>query len=108
MDGIAGTVTALGFDADWVTALPTALMKPLSGSGARGMMIDTMTTYGADSFAGRLACTFQGATDTTFYIIAVYFGAVGIRNTRYAVPCGLLADLAGVIAAVVVAYLFFA
>ena len=108
MDGIAGTVTALGFDADWVTALPTALMKPLSGSGARGMMIDTMTTYGADSFAGRLACTFQGATDTTFYIIAVYFGAVGIRNTRYAVPCGLLADLAGVIAAVVVAYLVFA
>ncbi len=108
MDSVSGVVTALGFDADWVAALPTALMKPLSGSGARGMMIDTMTTYGADSFAGRLACTFQGATDTTFYIIAVYFGAVGIRNTRYAVPCGLLADLAGMIAAVVVAYLFFA
>ena len=91
-----------------ITRGPTALMKPLSGSGARGMMIDTMKTFGADSFAGRLACTFQGATDTTFYIIAVYFGAVGIRNTRYAVPCGLIADLAGIIAAVVIAYLFFA
>ena len=101
-------IEGLGFNADWVDALPTALMKPLSGSGARGMMIDTMKTFGADSFAGRLACTFQGATDTTFYIIAVYFGAVGIRNTRYAVPCGLIADLAGIIAAVVIAYLFFA
>lgn len=106
--GIAGVVEGVGFDAEWVDALPTALMKPLSGSGARGMMIDTMTTFGADSFAGRLACTFQGATDTTFYIIAVYFGAVGIKNTRYAIPCGLIADLAGIVAAIVVAYLFFA
>lgn len=108
MGGIAGVVEGVGFDAEWVDALPTALMKPLSGSGARGMMIDTMTTFGADSFAGRLACTFQGATDTTFYIIAVYFGAVGIKNTRYAIPCGLIADLTGIVAAIVVAYLFFA
>lgn len=107
MDGIARAVSGFGIDASWVDALPTALMKPLSGSGARGMMIDTMTTFGADSFAGRLACTFQGATDTTFYIIAVYFGSVGIKNTRYAVPCGLIADFAGMIAAIVVAYLFF-
>lgn len=107
MSGIEKGVAFLGFDTDFVKALPTALMKPLSGSGARGMMIDTMTTYGADSFAGRLASTFQGATDTTFYIIAVYFGAVGIKNTRYAVPCGLIADLAGIIAAIVIAYLFF-
>ncbi len=108
MSAITRGIEGLGFNADWVDALPTALMKPLSGSGARGMKIDTMKTFGADSFAGRLACTFQGATDTTFYIIAVYFGAVGIRNTRYAVPCGLIADLAGIIAAVVIAYLFFA
>lgn len=108
MAGIEHMVVAMGFNADWVDALPTALMKPLSGSGARGMMVDTMKTFGADSFAGRLACTFQGAADTTFYIIAVYFGAVGVKNTRYAIPCGLIADLAGVIAAVVVAYLFFA
>lgn len=107
MSGIERMVVGLGFDAEWVNALPTALMKPLSGSGARGMMVDTMTTFGADSFAGRLASTFQGATDTTFYIIAVYFGSVGIKNTRYAIPCGLIADLAGVIAAIVVAYLFF-
>lgn len=107
MTGVERMVQGLGFDTEFVRALPTALMKPLSGSGARGMMIDTMTTYGADSFAGRLACTFQGATDTTFYIIAVYFGSVGIKNTRYAVPCGLIADLAGVIAAIVIAYLFF-
>lgn len=107
MSGIQRLVEGLGFNSDWVDALPTALMKPLSGSGARGMMIDTMTTFGADSFAGRLACTFQGAADTTFYIIAVYFGAVGIKNTRYAIPCGLIADLAGVIAAIVVAYFFF-
>ena len=106
MQGVVKLVEGLGFNADWVNALPTALMKPLSGSGARGMMIDTMTTYGADSFAGRLACTFQGATDTTFYIIAVYFGSVGIKNTRYAIPCGLIADFAGVVAAIVVAYLF--
>lgn len=108
MSGIERMVLAMGFNADWVDALPTALMKPLSGSGARGMMVDTMKTFGADSFAGRLACTFQGAADTTFYIIAVYFGAVGVKNTRYAIPCGLIADLAGVIAAIVVAYLFFA
>lgn len=95
-------------DADFIPALPTALMKPLSGSGARGLMIDTMNTFGADSFAGRLASTFQGATDTTFYIIAVYFGAVGIKNTRYAIPCGLIADFAGIIAALVMAYIFFA
>lgn len=108
MNGIVSLVERLGFNADWVNALPVALMKPLSGSGARGMMIDTMNTFGADSFAGRLASTFQGATDTTFYIIAVYFGAVGIKNTRYAIPCGLIADFAGIIAAVIVAYLFFA
>ncbi len=108
MTGITRCVEGLGFNSDWVDALPTALMKPLSGSGARGMMIDTMKTFGADSFAGRLACTFQGATDTTFYIIAVYFGAVGIKNTRYAIPCGLIADLAGIIAAIAIAYLFFA
>ncbi len=97
----------LGFNTDFVPALPTAFMKPLSGSGARGMMVDTMNTFGADSFAGRLACVFQGATDTTFYILAVYFGSVGIKKTRYALTCGLIADLAGVIAAVFVAYLFF-
>ena len=108
MSGIARMVEGMGFNSDFVAALPTALMKPLSGSGARGLMIDTMNTYGADSFAGRLASTFQGATDTTFYIIAVYFGAVGIKNTRYAVPCGLIADFAGIIAAIVIAYLFFA
>ncbi|MCM1030243.1 MAG: spore maturation protein [Oscillibacter sp.] len=108
MSGFEYGFACMGLDTDFVKALPTALMKPLSGSGARGMMIDTMTTYGADSFVGRLASTFQGATDTTFYIIAVYFGAVGIKNTRYAVPCGLIADLAGIIAAVIIAYLFFA
>lgn len=108
MGGIVKLVEGCGFNADWVNALPTALMKPLSGSGARGMMIDTMNTFGADSFAGRLASTFQGATDTTFYIIAVYFGSVGIKNTRYAVPCGLVADFAGIMAAIVVAYFFFA
>ena len=97
MEGIERMVEGMGFNADFVAALPTALMKPLSGSGARGMMIDTMTTYGADSFAGRLASTFQGATDTTFYIVAVYFGAVGIKNTRYAIPCGLIADAAGIV-----------
>ncbi len=105
--GVASVVKALGGNADFVGALPTALMKPLSGSGARGMMVDAMTTYGADSFVGRLSCIFQGSTDTTFYILAVYFGSVGIRNTRHAVPCGLLADLAGVIAAIAIAYMFF-
>lgn len=96
-----------GVNADFVEAIPTALMKPLSGSGARGMMFDAMETYGVDSFVGRLASTLQGATDTTFYIIAVYFGAVGIKNTRYAVTCGLIADFAGIIAAIAIAYLFF-
>ena len=107
VNGCTWLVHALGFDAEWVGALPTALMKPLSGSGARGMMVDAMTTYGADSFVGRLACIFQGSTDTTFYILAVYFGSVGIRHTRHAVTCGLLADLAGIIAAIGICYLFF-
>ena len=104
---ISDMVRALGGDADFVGALPTALMKPLSGSGARGMMVDAMETYGADSFVGRLSCIFQGSTDTTFYILAVYFGSVGVRYTRHAVTCGLLADLAGIITAIAVAYLFF-
>ena len=107
VDGIKWTVAALGGNTDFVDALPTALMKPLSGSGARGMMVDAMTTYGADSFVGRLSCIFQGSTDTTFYILAVYFGSVGIRYTRHAVACGLLADLAGVIAAIAICYMFF-
>jgi len=94
-------------DADFTGALPTAFMKPLSGSGARGMMVDAMNTYGADSFAGRVASVVQGSTDTTFYIIAVYFGSVGIRNTRYAVTCGLIADFAGIAASILIAYLFF-
>ena len=99
MDGLRWVCEACGLNSDFIPALPTALMKPLSGSGARGLMIDTMTTYGADSFAGRLACAFQGATDTTFYILAVYFGAVGINRTRYAVPAALCADLTGFMAA---------
>ena len=111
MDVLIGSIrwliTSLGVDARFVDALPTAIMKPLSGSGARGMMVDAMNTYGADSFVGRLSCIFQGSTDTTFYILAVYFGSVGIRNTRHAVACGLLADLAGVIAAIAIAYFFF-
>ena len=107
INGVATLVKALGGNSDFVGALPTALMKPLSGSGARGMMVDAMTTYGADSFVGRLSCIFQGSTDTTFYILAVYFGSAGIRNMRHAVPCGLLADLVGVIAAIGIAYLFF-
>ena len=107
MDGIRWLFSSIGFDASFVDALPTALMKPLSGSGARGMMVDTMTTFGADSFAGRLSCIFQGSTDTTFYILAVYFGSIGVRYTRHAVACGLLADLAGVIAAIAICYMFF-
>ena len=107
ISGVAGIVSGLGCDAEWVGALPTALMKPLSGSGARGMMVDAMQTYGADSFVGRLSCIFQGSTDTTFYILAVYFGSVGISRTRHAVACGLLADLAGIVAAISVAYFFF-
>lgn len=111
MDWVVAGVTwgfeQLGINADFTPALPTALMKPLSGSGARGMMVDAMTTYGADSFVGRVASTVQGATDTTFYILAVYFGAVGIKNTRYAVVCGLIADFTGIIASILLAYLFF-
>lgn len=107
VDGIAWTVSAVGINSDFVGALPTAIMKPLSGSGARGMMIDAMTTYGADSFVGRLSSVIQGSTDTTFYVLAVYFGSVGIRNSRYAVVCGLLADGAGIIAAILLGYLFF-
>ena len=107
IDGVKYGVEACGGNTDFVGALPTALMKPLSGSGARGMMVDAMTTYGADSFIGRLSCIFQGSTDTTFYILAVYFGSVGIRKTRHAVACGLLADLAGIIAAIAIAYMFF-
>jgi spore maturation protein SpmB len=105
--GLHRAVELTGFGAEWVDAMPTALMKPLSGSGARGMMVDAMTTYGADSFVGRLSCVFQGATDTTFYILAVYFGSVGIKNTRHAVSCGLIADLAGIIAAIAICYMFF-
>ena len=107
VDGIKGLVAACGGNTAFVEALPTALMKPLSGSGARGMMVDTMTTYGADSFVGQLSCLFQGSTDTTFYILAVYFGSINIKYTRHAVTCGLLADLCGVIAAITLAYMFF-
>ncbi len=107
VDGIKWLVASCGGNTDFVGGLPTALMKPLSGSGARGMMVDAMKTYGADSFVGRLSCIFQGSTDTTFYILAVYFGSVNIKYTRHAVACGLLADLAGVIAAIAMAYLFF-
>ena len=107
MDGIAWCANAMGAGTDFIGALPTAIMKPLSGSGARGMMVDAMNTYGVDSFAGRLACIFQGATDTTFYILAVYFGSVGIKKTRHALTCGLIADLAGIIAAIIVGQIFF-
>ena len=107
VDGVKWAVSACGGNTDFVGALPTALMKPLSGSGARGMMVDAMTTYGADSFVGRLSCILQGSTDTTFYILAVYFGSVGVRYTRHAVTCGLLADVSGSIAAIAIAYLFF-
>ncbi len=105
--GIGKFVEMLGGNADYVAALPTAIMKPLSGSGARGMMVDAMTQYGPDSFIARLSCIFQGATDTTFYILAVYFGSVGIRKTRHAVAAGLLTDICGVIAAIAVAAIFF-
>lgn len=108
MDGITWCFQACHLDTKFVEALPTAFMKPLSGSGARAMMVETMRSLGPDSFAGRLSCMFQGATDTTFYIIALYFGSVGIKHTRYAVTAGLLADLAGILAAIFVAYLFFA
>lgn len=107
ISAIGKIVGFFGFNTDFAGALPVALMKPLSGAGARGLMVDTMSIYGVDSFAGRLACTFQGATDTTFYIIAVYFGSVGISKTRHAVTCGLIADFAGIVAAIFIAYLFF-
>jgi spore maturation protein SpmA len=105
--GIGNTFAMLGINTDFIEALPTALMKPLSGSGARGMMVDAMQTYGADSFVGRMACTFQGATDTTFYIIALYFGSVGVRKTRHAVFCGLFADFVSIVTGIFIAYLFF-
>ncbi|KPK03925.1 MAG: hypothetical protein AMS20_09565 [Gemmatimonas sp. SG8_28] len=107
VSGIGAAFSAVGINTDFIEALPTALMKPLSGSGARGMMVDAMQTHGADSFVGRLASTFQGATDTTFYIIAVYFGSVAVRKTRHAVTCGLIADLTAVIAGIFIGYLFF-
>ncbi|MDX9749184.1 MAG: nucleoside recognition domain-containing protein [Paludibacter sp.] len=107
VDGIRALVELTGINSDFTDALPTAIMKPLSGSGARGMMIDAMKTFGADSFVGRLSSIIQGSTETTFYVLAVYFGSVGIKNSRYALGCGLIADLAGVIAAIVIGYLFF-
>ncbi|MCW0482063.1 nucleoside recognition domain-containing protein [Gaoshiqia sediminis] len=107
IDGVAWSMQQLGVNTDFIGALPTALMKPLSGSGARGMMVDAMNTYGADSFVGRVASTVQGATDTTFYILAVYFGSVGIKKTRHALACGLIADFVGIVAAILMAYLFF-
>ena len=107
MEGLRTSVLAFGYDARWVDGVPTALMKPFSGSGARAMMIDTMQTHGADSFAGRLASIVQGSTETTFYVLAVYFGAVGIKRVRHAVACGLIADVAGILAAIGMAYLFF-
>jgi len=107
IEGIRQGIAALGINTDFVPALPTAFMKPLSGSGARGMMVEAMEIHGADSFAGRMASLFQGSTETTFYVIAVYFGTVGIRRTRHAVTCGLIADIAGIIAAIFIGYLFF-
>lgn len=107
VSGIGWGLAQMGVNTDFINALPTALMKPLSGSGARGMMVDAMNTYGADSFVGRVASTVQGATDTTFYILAVYFGSVGIKKTRHALACGLIADFTGIIAAILMAYLFF-
>ena len=107
MNGIRYLVSLTGINTDFVDALPTALMKPLSGSGARGMMVDTMKTHGADSFVGRLSCIIQGSADTTFFILAVYFGSVNIKNTRYALACGLFADFAGIVAAILLGYLFF-
>lgn len=107
VSGIGRMFAAMGLDTSWVPGLPTAIMKPLSGSGARGMMLDTMKTHGADSFVGRLVSIFQGASDTTFYILALYFGSVGVKKTRHAVACGLIADFSGIIAAIFIAYLFF-
>lgn len=107
IDALSFIFASIGMNTDFIEALPTALMKPLSGSGARGMMLEVMDVHGADSFVGKIASTVQGATDTTFYIIAVYFGSVGIKKTRYAVTCGLIADFAGIIAAIFIGYLFF-
>jgi spore maturation protein SpmA len=107
IDGIKWCTESCGLNSDFVGALPTAFMKPMSGSGARGMMLEAMQTYGADSFVGRLSCIFQGSTDTTFYILAVYFGSVNIKFTRHAVGCGLLADFVGSVAAIVIGYIFF-
>jgi spore maturation protein SpmA len=107
LGAVRWAVTGLGIDARWVDALPVALVRPLSGSGSRGLVIETMKTFGADSFAGRLACVIQGSTETTFYVLAVYFGSVGIKNTRHAIACGLTAELAGFLGAVAVSYLFF-
>lgn len=107
IDGVHSLVSLTGADTEWVGALPTAIMRPLSGSGARGMMVDAMSTYGVDSFVGRMTCVFQGSTDTTFYILAVYFGSVGITKTRHAVTCGLAADFAGILSAIGICYMFF-
>jgi len=107
VSGMQFAFATIGWDTQFVSALPTALMKPLSGSGARAMMIDTMNTYGADSFSGRLSAIFQGTSDTTFYVVAVYFGSVGVKNTRYSIPSMLLADLVGIITAILMAYIFF-
>jgi spore maturation protein SpmB len=107
VQGLEWLIRMAGLDTAFTPALPTALMKPLSGSGSRALMIDAMKTYGVDSFVGRLACIFQGSADTTFYIVALYFGSVGVRKTRYAISCGLIADLAGIVAAIAVAYVFF-
>ncbi|MBQ8773324.1 MAG: hypothetical protein IJZ17_02450, partial [Muribaculaceae bacterium] len=106
-DWLTSAVAAMGFDAKWVGALPTALMKPLSGSGSRGMMVDLMNTYGADAFVSRVSAAIQGSTDTTFYILAVYFGSVGVVKTRYAVPFALLADVVGSVSGIIAAYIFF-
>jgi len=107
VSGLEHIIAFTGLNTDFVPSMPTAFMKPLTGAGARGMMIETMETYGADSFAGRLASVMQGSTETTFYVLAVYFGSVNIKKTRYAVTCGLIADAAGIIAAILISYLFF-
>lgn len=105
--GLGAAIGALGIDTEWVDALPTAIMKPMSGSGSRGMMVDLMNTYGADSFVARVSAAIQGSTDTMFYVLAVYFGSVGVRKTRYAVSYALLADVVGSISGVIAAYIFF-
>jgi spore maturation protein SpmB len=107
LSAIKGVVGHLNIDTRWVDAMPTAIIKPLSGGGARGMMVDTMKAMGADSFAGRLSCVIQGSTETTFYVLAVYFGSVGVKKTRHALGCALAAEVIGVIAAIGVTYLFF-